>query len=56
MLKGKIGRSAFSGANKIKRLGARISRKDRDLRFNNNHTALILVLFIKEKNRDLISK
>jgi hypothetical protein len=44
-------KSAFSGANKIKRLGAIISRKNRDLRFNNNPEALIFGSFDQAKEQ-----
>jgi len=44
-------KSAFSGANKIKRPGAIISRKNRDLRFNNNPTALIFGSFDQAKEQ-----
>jgi hypothetical protein len=42
---------SISGVNKIKRLGAIISRKNRDLRFNNNHTALIFGSFDQAKEQ-----
>jgi hypothetical protein len=44
-------KSAFSGEKKIKRLGAKILRKNRDLRFNNNHTALIFGSFDQAKEQ-----
>jgi len=44
-------KSAFSGANKIKRLGVIISRKNRDLRFNNNPEALIFGSFHQGKEQ-----
>jgi len=44
-------KSAFSGANKIKRLGAKILRKIRDLRFNNNPEALIFRSFDQAKEQ-----
>jgi hypothetical protein len=42
---------SISGANKIKRLEAIISRKNRDLRFNNNHSALIFGSFHQGKEQ-----
>jgi len=44
-------KSAFSGVNKIKRLEAIISRKNRDLRFNNNPEALIFRSFDQAKEQ-----
>jgi len=42
---------SISGENKIKRLEAIISRKNRELRFNNNHTALIFRSFDQAKEQ-----
>jgi hypothetical protein len=42
---------SISGDNKIKRLGAKISRKNRDLRFNNNPEALIFRSFDQAKEQ-----
>jgi hypothetical protein len=42
---------SISGANKMKRLGGKILRKNRDLRFNNNPTALIFGSFDQAKEQ-----
>jgi len=42
---------SISGANKIKRFGAIIIRKARDLRFNNNPEALIFGSFDQAKEQ-----
>jgi hypothetical protein len=42
---------SLSGANKIKRLVAIISRKNRELRFNNNPEALIFRSFDQAKEQ-----
>jgi len=44
-------KSAFSGANKIKRFGAKIFNKYRQLRFNNNPEALIFGSFHQGKEQ-----
>jgi hypothetical protein len=44
-------KSAFSGVNKIKRLEAIISKKNRDMRFNNNPEALIFGSFDQAKEQ-----
>jgi hypothetical protein len=44
-------KSAFSGVNKIKRLGGKILRKNRNLRFNNNTAALIFGSFDQAKEQ-----
>jgi hypothetical protein len=42
---------SLSGANKIKRFGAKIFNKYRELRFNNNPTALIFRSFDQAKEQ-----
>jgi len=42
---------SLSGANKIKRFGAKIFNKYRELRFNNNPTALIFGSFHQGKEQ-----
>ena len=44
-------KSAFSGVNKIKRLEAIISKKNRDMRFNNKPKALIFGSFHQGKEQ-----
>jgi len=44
-------KSAISEVNKIKRLGAKIFNKYRELRFNSNPTALIFVSFDQAKEQ-----
>ena len=46
-------KSAISEANKIKRLGAKNFNKYRELRFNNNPTALIFRSFDQAKEQRL---
>jgi hypothetical protein len=42
---------SISGANKMKRLGGKILRKNRNLRFNNNTAALIFGSFDQAKEQ-----